>query len=63
MNAVRLLKEHKVEFNILCTVNRKNADHPLKVYHFFRDQLEAEYLQFIPIVERTMKVVSRKGTG
>jgi len=52
VNAARLLKEHKVEFNILCTVNRKNADHPLKVYHFFRDQLGAEYIQFVPIVER-----------
>jgi uncharacterized protein len=47
-----LLQEHKVEFNILCTVNRKNADHPLKIYRFFRDELGAQYIQFIPIVER-----------
>jgi uncharacterized protein len=52
MKAARLLQEHKVEFNILCTVNRKNADHPLKVYRFFRDELGAHYIQFIPIVER-----------
>jgi uncharacterized protein len=52
MRAARLLQEHKVEFNILCTVNRRNADHPLKVYRFFRDELAAQYLQFIPIVER-----------
>ncbi|MEN6439127.1 MAG: anaerobic sulfatase maturase [Syntrophobacter sp.] len=63
VNAVRLLKEHKVEFNILCTVNRKNADHPLKVYHFFRDQLEAEYLQFIPIVERDNDTGFQEGTS
>ena len=23
-----------------------------EVYHFFRDELEAQYMQFIPIVER-----------
>lgn len=50
--AARLLQQHGVEFNILCTVNRENADHPLKVYRFFRDKLGARYIQFIPIVER-----------
>jgi uncharacterized protein len=52
VKAARLLQKHKVEFNILCTVNSKNADHPLDVYRFFRDQLGAQYIQFIPIVER-----------
>ena len=52
MRAARLLRNHKVEFNILCTVNSKNADYPLEVYRFFRDELGAHYLQFIPIVER-----------
>jgi uncharacterized protein len=50
--AARQLQKHKVEFNILCTVNSKNADHPLEVYRFFRDELDAHYIQFIPIVER-----------
>lgn len=52
VQAARLLQKNKVEFNILCTVNSKNADHPLEVYRFFRDELDAHYLQFIPIVER-----------
>jgi uncharacterized protein len=52
VRAVRLLQKHNVEFNILCAVNGKNADHPLAVYKFFRDELLARYLQFIPIVER-----------
>lgn len=52
LKAARLLQEHKVEFNILCTVNRRNAEHPLKVYRLFRDELGAHYIQFIPIVER-----------
>ena len=55
MKAVRLLQKHQVEFNILCTVNSKNADHPLDVYRFFRDGAKAQYIQFIPIVERINK--------
>jgi len=47
-----LLRKHDVATNILCTVHRANADHPLEVYRFFRDELGAEYIQMIPIVER-----------
>lgn len=46
------LRKHGVDFNILCTVHAMNADHPLELYHFFRDDLGAEYIQFIPIIER-----------
>jgi uncharacterized protein len=46
------LRKHGVEFNILCTVHAANAAYPLKVYRFFRDELKAQYIQFIPIVER-----------
>ncbi len=46
------LKQHQVDVNILCTVNAANADHPLEVYRFFRDALQAQYIQLIPIVER-----------
>jgi len=52
MRGLDYLKKHKVDFNILCTVHAANQDHPLEVYRFFRDELGAEYLQFIPIVER-----------
>ncbi|MCE5241474.1 anaerobic sulfatase maturase [bacterium] len=52
LRAARLMQEHGVEFNVLCTVNAQNGSHPLKVYRFFRDELNARYLQFIPIVER-----------
>jgi uncharacterized protein len=46
------LNEHSVDVNILCTVHAANVDHPAEVYHFFRDELKAQYMQFIPIVER-----------
>jgi len=52
MNGIDLLKKHKVEFNILTTVHAANADYPLEIYRFLRDDLEAQFLQFIPIVER-----------
>ncbi len=46
------LKAHDVDFNILCTLHSGNADHPLKIYRFFRDDLNATHIQFIPIIER-----------
>ena len=52
MRAARLMQQHKVEFNILCTVHAANVDHPLEVYRFFRDELKTQFVQFIPIVER-----------
>ena len=52
VGAVRLMQRHRVEFNVLCTVNAVNSRQPLEVYRFFRDELGARYIQFIPIVER-----------
>lgn len=50
--AARLLQKHQVDFNILTTVHAANADHPLEVYRFMRDELDVQWVQFIPIVER-----------
>ena len=36
-----LLQKHNVQFNILCTVHAANAEYPLEVYRFFRDEVEA----------------------
>jgi uncharacterized protein len=52
MRGWECLKKHEVDFNILCTVHAANADHPLEVYRFFRDELGAQFVQFIPIIER-----------
>ncbi len=51
MQAIRLMQNHGVDFNILATVNRLNADHPLEVYKFFKEEIGAQFIQFIPIVE------------
>ena len=52
MQGLDLLNKHRVEYNILTTVHAANADHPLDVYRFLRDELKTAYMQFIPIVER-----------
>ena len=63
IQAVRLMQDHKVDFNILCTVNAVNSRHPLEVYRFFRDELGARYIQLIPIVERDNEMGDQEGTG
>jgi uncharacterized protein len=52
LRAARLMRQHQVNFNILTTVNAANADHPLEVYRFLRDDVGTDFIQFIPIVER-----------
>ena len=52
MRAARLLRQHQVDVNILTTVNAANAEHPLEVYRFLRDEVGTQFIQLIPIVER-----------
>jgi len=51
----RCLQRHGVETNILCTVHAANSGRPHDVYRFFRDELGAKFVQFIPIVERVTR--------
>jgi uncharacterized protein len=57
MRGLRLLQQHGVEHNVLTTVNRRNADHPLAVYRFLRDEAQATWIQLIPVVERQTELV------
>jgi uncharacterized protein len=50
--AIRLLQKHEVDFNILTTVNDMNSREPLQVYDYYL-QTGIQFVQFIPIVERT----------
>jgi uncharacterized protein len=64
MHGYQFLQKYGVDVNILCTVHAANADHPLEIYHYFRDDLRAEYIQFIPIVERaTMETLPMANQG
>jgi uncharacterized protein len=63
MHARDILHKHGVEYNILCTVHQGNADHPLEVYRFLRDKVEAQFVQFIPIVRRDNDTGYQEGTN
>ncbi|HMK92302.1 MAG TPA: anaerobic sulfatase maturase [Thermoleophilia bacterium] len=52
MRGLEHLREAGVDWNALTTVHAANADHPAEVYRFLRDECDAEFVQFIPIVER-----------
>jgi uncharacterized protein len=52
MRGWRHLRDHGVDYNVLCTVHAANQGHGRTVYRFLRDELEARFIQFIPIVER-----------
>ncbi len=60
----RCLQRHGVDVNVLCTIHAANADQPLAVYHFLRDELKAAFIQLIPIVERaTAQTISLANLG
>ena len=46
------LRAAGVEWNALTTIHAANADRGRDVYRFLRDELEARFIQFIPIIER-----------
>jgi uncharacterized protein len=52
MRAARLLADAGAECNILCTVHALNGNRGREVYRYFRDEVGARFVQFIPIVER-----------
>jgi uncharacterized protein len=71
MAGIALLEKHRVEFNVLTAVHAVNAGHGLQVYRFLRDEVQAQMIQFIPIVEQDSaagfqegaKMTSRSVTG
>lgn len=62
MAGIDLLKKQRVDFNILACVNDCTAEKPLEVYRFFRDQVKARFIQFIPVVERA-EVISETASS
>ena len=49
---LEVLRRHGVDYNILTTVHAANQHRGREVYRFLRDDCGAEFMQFIPIVER-----------
>lgn len=52
MAGLDVLKRHGVEWNALTVVNARSAGRGREVYRFLRDDLGAQFVQLIPIVER-----------
>jgi uncharacterized protein len=58
MRGLGLLRDAGVEWNALTTIHAANGDRGREVYRFLRDECDARYLQFIPIVERVAEVAA-----
>lgn len=52
LKSIELLKEFSVAYNILCCVHKANVSNPVALYRYLRDTIGAQFIQFIPIVER-----------
>jgi len=55
MRGISFLKKHRVEFNTLTCVHRKNEAKGTLIYRFLK-RIGSRYMQFIPIVEQKSKV-------
>jgi uncharacterized protein len=52
LRGIAALARHGVAWNALCALHRADAADPVALYRFFRDELGARFVQFIPVVER-----------
>jgi uncharacterized protein len=63
LEGVEHLRRHRVDFNVLTCVHALNAPYPRDVYHFLRDEVRTQFIQFIPIVERDNETGYQEGTN
>jgi serine-type anaerobic sulfatase-maturating enzyme len=52
IRGLEVLKRHGVDWNVLTTIHAVNGGHGQLVYTFLRDELGAQFIQFIPVIER-----------
>src|SRR5262249_48831200 len=52
MRGLGHLRDARVEWNALTTIQAANAERGREVYRFLRDECGAQFMQFIPIIER-----------
>jgi uncharacterized protein len=50
MSGYRMLRRQEIPVDLLCVIHAQNVQHPLDVYHFFKE-IGVQYLSFIPLVE------------
>lgn len=58
-----LLQKYQVNYSIICMVNRMNGRYPIHVYRFFRDEVKARQILFIPLVERDSDSGCQQGSS
>lgn len=58
LRGLEFLQKHKVEFNTLTVVNRRNSREPARVYKYLKE-IGSGYIQFIPLVERDADAVAK----
>lgn len=59
MRGLKLLQKYEVDYNVMASVTRDKARHPLDVYRFLKDQ-GIRFIQFAPVIERLPDPVSRQ---
>ncbi|MFW6217992.1 MAG: radical SAM protein, partial [Verrucomicrobiota bacterium] len=59
VRGIELCRKHRVEFNTLTVVNRRNVEYPLDVYRCLRE-IGSGFIQFIPLVERAADTASER---
>jgi uncharacterized protein len=52
MRGLDYLRDGGVEWNALTTIHAANGEHGREVYRFLRNECDARFVQFIPIIER-----------
>jgi uncharacterized protein len=57
MRGLGHLRDADVEWNALTTIHATNGDRGLEVYRFLRDDCDARFVQFIPILERVAEAI------
>lgn len=53
IEGLKHLRQAGVNPNFLCTVTSASEGHGKRIYRFLRDDLGAEFIQFIPVVEKS----------
>jgi uncharacterized protein len=62
MRGLGYLQAHDVDWNALTTIHAANGDRGLDVYRFLRDEAGAQFMQFIPIIERMTEPPGSNGS-
>lgn len=66
MKGIELLHRYRVEHNILTCIHSANVNRGAVIYRFLRDEADARFIQFIPIVENDSRdggMTNRSVTG